>query len=54
MWLYEWGEQWILSPDGRNVILPGTVVVIQDEVDYSTPSPWTSIAWWQVPLTLMR
>jgi len=53
MWLYEWGEQWVLSPDGRTVTTPGTPIVVQGEVDFSNPSPWTSIAWWKLPLTLM-
>ena len=52
MWLYEWGEQWVLSPDGRTIVLPGTVVVVQGLVDFSNPSPWTTLDWWRSPLTL--
>ncbi|MSO49893.1 MAG: hypothetical protein EXQ49_08330 [Acidobacteria bacterium] len=51
MWLYDWGEQWILSPGGRTIVLPGTVVVVQGLVDFSNPSPWTSIDWCRRPLT---
>ncbi len=29
MWLYEWGEQWVLSPDRRTVTTPGTPIVVQ-------------------------
>ena len=53
MWIYEWGEQWKLSPDGRTVVTPGTPVVVQGEVDWKNPTPWTSAEWWKTPLTLV-
>jgi hypothetical protein len=52
MWLYDWGEQWVLSPDRRTVATPGTPVVIQGEVDFKNPTPWTSPEWWRMPLQL--
>jgi hypothetical protein len=52
MWLYGWGEQWRLSPDGKTVATPGSTVVIDGDVDFRNPSPWTSAEWWRTPLTL--
>jgi hypothetical protein len=52
MWIYEWGEQWVLSPDGRTVITPGTTVVVLGEVDWKNAAPWTSVDWWRTPLQL--
>ena len=52
MWIYDWGEQWVLSPDRTAVATPGTPVVVQGVVDFKNPTPWTSAAWWQAPLTL--
>ena len=52
MWIYDWGEQWVLSPDRATVATPGTPVVVQGVVDFKNPTPWTSAAWWQTPLTL--
>ena len=52
MWLYEWGEQWVLSPDRRSVTTPGTPVVVQGVVDWKNPTPWTLPGYWTAPLTL--
>lgn len=52
MWIYGWGEQWVLSPDGRTVVTPGTTVVVQDQVDFTNPTPWTTAGWWNQRLTL--
>ena len=53
MWIYDWGEQWVLSPDRKTVATPGTPVIIQGEVDFKNPTPWTSAAFWAIPLTLI-
>ena len=52
MWIYDWGEQWVLSPDRATVATPGTPVIVQGVVDFKNPTPWTSATWWQTPLTL--
>ena len=52
MWIYDWGEQWVLTSDGRSVVTPGTPVVVQGEVDFKNATPWTSPAWWSQRLTL--
>ena len=52
MWLYEWGEQWVLSPDRTTVVTPGTTVVVQSVVDFKNPTPWTSPVWWSQRLTI--
>jgi hypothetical protein len=52
MWLYEWGEQWVLSPDKRTVATAGTLVVVQGQVDFTAPAPWTSPDYWRIPLVL--
>lgn len=52
MWIYDWGEQWVLSPDGRTVVKPGTAVVVHGEVDFKNPTPWTLPEWWRTALTL--
>lgn len=52
MWIYEWGEQWVLSPDKRTVATPGTLIVVQGQVDFTKPAPWASPDYWRIPLTL--
>ena len=52
MWLYEWGEQWVLSPDKRTVATSGTLIVVQGQVDFTAPAPWTSPDYWRTPLVL--
>jgi lipoprotein-anchoring transpeptidase ErfK/SrfK len=47
MWLYSWGEQWKLAPNGRDVLQQGTTVVVLGEYGHDKPGPWTSIDWWQ-------
>jgi len=44
MWLYEWGEEWMLSSDAR-LELPGTPVFIIGQYDFSSAPPWRSLEW---------
>lgn len=39
-WLYAWGEQWTLSPEGARVVMPGTPVLIAGAFDFDAPPPW--------------
>lgn len=52
MWIYEWGQQWVLSPDKQTVATPGTLIVVQGQVDFTTPTPWTSPGYWRTLVVL--
>jgi hypothetical protein len=51
-WLYAWGDQWILDDSGRNVLRPGTPVVILGVYEYGAPPPWIAIDTLASPLEL--
>lgn len=51
-WLYEWGDQWVLSADKRSVEVAGTPVLILGEFAHGTPAPWTDTKTLQSPLEL--
>jgi lipoprotein-anchoring transpeptidase ErfK/SrfK len=51
-WLYRWGEQWTLDDSHRNVVMPGTRVLILGVYRYDAPPPWVSLEWIALPLTL--
>jgi lipoprotein-anchoring transpeptidase ErfK/SrfK len=40
MWLYDWGEQWILTPDGTERLAHGTPVIVFGSYDYKAQAPW--------------
>jgi lipoprotein-anchoring transpeptidase ErfK/SrfK len=40
LWLYGWGEQWILSPNGRERLAHGTPVIVFGTYDYKAKAPW--------------
>jgi lipoprotein-anchoring transpeptidase ErfK/SrfK len=40
MWLYEWADQWILSPDERSRLAHGTPVLIFDDYAFGKTAPW--------------
>lgn len=39
-WLYDWGGQWTLDGTGRNVLTPGTPLLIVGDYDFKSPPPW--------------
>jgi L,D-transpeptidase catalytic domain len=43
-WLYEWGDEWSLTADGR-LAERGTPVSIIGEYDFGAPPPWQSSNW---------
>jgi hypothetical protein len=43
-WLYDWGEQWTLDAAERNVVTPGTPVLIIGVYEYGSPPPWVDPA----------
>ncbi len=49
-WLYDWGQQWTLSADKRNVEQTGTPVVILGTYDFAAPPPWLAVE--QLPLVV--
>lgn len=52
-WLYDWGEGWVLSEDGQQVIEAGTPVFLAGQYDFSSGPPWMSEEWWSnLPITL--
>ena len=42
-WLYGWGEQWSLDDSRREVMMPGTPVVILGTYAFGTPAPWLAL-----------
>lgn len=51
-WIYDWGEEWTLSKNKRDVVKAGTPVFILDVYDVAHPPPWLSLDWWRAPLSL--
>jgi lipoprotein-anchoring transpeptidase ErfK/SrfK len=43
-WLYDWGEQWTLDEAGRQIVTPGTPVLIVGAYGYGAPAPWLNVA----------
>jgi hypothetical protein len=42
-WLYQWGNGWQLSEDGRQVLSHGTPIMIQGEYAFSEAPPWLKL-----------
>jgi lipoprotein-anchoring transpeptidase ErfK/SrfK len=51
-WLYGWGEQWGLDDSRREVIMPGTPVLILGAYPFGSPPAWLSLEALSAPLTL--
>ena len=51
-WLYHWGKSWTLTPDGREILQPGTPVYIMGEYAFEEPKPWLDAASWNHPLAI--
>jgi len=51
-WLYGWGDQWSLDGSRRNVVIPGTPVLILGVYRYDAPPPWLSLESIALPLAL--
>ena len=52
IWLYAWGEQWVLTPDRRQVATPGTPVLVHGAYDFGNPPPWAATDWWRSKIAL--
>lgn len=42
-WIYNWADQWILSPDGHKRLADGTPVVIFGDYSYGKTPPWKQL-----------
>ena len=42
-WLYGWGEQWSLDDSKREVMAPGTPVLILGTYAFGKPAPWLTL-----------
>jgi hypothetical protein len=51
-WLYAWGAQWILDDTGRQVVEPGTPVLIVGTFAASKAPVWTDLAALAAPIEL--
>jgi hypothetical protein len=51
-WIYNWGDQWKLSPDGRTIEVPGTPVLVLGTFGHGEVAPWTSLAVLGKPIEL--
>lgn len=51
-WVFDWGESWSLSRDGRRVLESGTPLWIVGRYDFGSPPPWRSLGWLVTPVEL--
>jgi len=51
-WVYDWGQEWTLSPDRKTVLATGTPVVIVGTYAFDRPAPWLSLEWWKQRIVL--
>lgn len=49
IWLYGWGEGWVLDSKGR-LLKPGTPVRIISVYNFSAAPPWRSLTWLSQPV----
>ncbi len=42
-WIYNWADQWILSPDGNTEIASGTPVIIFGQYAFGKTAPWKKL-----------
>ena len=43
MWVYDWVEQWILTPDGNTRLAAGTPVIVFGDYKFGTTAPWKQL-----------
>jgi hypothetical protein len=51
-WLFDWGEGWTLDADTRELVEPGTLVLVLGTYNFSAPQPWLQPKWWTRGVTL--
>lgn len=42
--IYDWAEQWELTPDGQTVVKNGTPFMVLGDYDFDKPVPWLALA----------
>lgn len=42
-WLYDWADEWVLSPDEVTVLQKGTPVIIYGSYEFNKKSPWKKL-----------
>jgi len=52
IWVYEWGEQWVLEPDRKKVATLGTPVLVIGVPNYKGPPSWVDLKTLGIPLVL--
>jgi len=45
-WLFNWGESWTLAAGTRELVQPGTPVLLFGKYDYGARQPWLEPGWW--------
>lgn len=53
-WLYRWGEGWQLDADTKELIRPGTLVVLVGKYRFRAPQPWLNPKWWDSGVSVDR
>jgi hypothetical protein len=51
-WIYDWGDQWQLTEDRKQVAVEGTPVLILGPYDFKRPAPWLALEWWSRKIEL--
>lgn len=53
-WLFDWGEEWTIGEDTREVTRPGTLVLLVGDYDFTSAQPWLQPEWWDEGVALPR
>ncbi len=51
MWIYQWGDSWVLDAAGQ-LAQRGTPVVIVGQYAFDAEKPWLSLEYWARPIVL--
>jgi lipoprotein-anchoring transpeptidase ErfK/SrfK len=43
VWIYDWADQWILTPNQQNILVHGTPVLIFGSYDFGKQAPWKNL-----------
>ena len=45
-WIFNWGEEWALTADTRELVHQGTPVLILGSYNFAAAEPWRQPEWW--------
>ena len=51
-WLYRWGDGWTLAAGTRQLIQPGTLILVTGRYNFASPQPWLQPRWWNQGVSL--